>query len=250
MTTGPCSRESQGRGRKTAFTLVELLVVIAIIALLVTLLLPSLTLAREAARRAVCAANLHHIGLAEQLYAGDNDGWTPVLYGYWSNDPEDKGGDPRWGCMAWDPRIPPMYSRKVGLGLLAYDYISDGHIAYCPSQKDWSHYGYDHPIVGWFHFGRRDIILPGYPDGVWVQTGLFARFSLRLTEQPKATCGDMWLWTHSQDCHLQEGVNNSYTDGSTLWLARADPDHAWWMNRANAHKWQIREIWDHLDEQR
>ena len=233
-----------GPPHRTAFTLVELLVVIAIILLLVTLLLPSLTLAREAARRAVCAANLHHLGLAEQLYAGDNDGWTPPLWYYWSTDPEDKGGDPRYGYMAWwgDGE------EKLGGGLLAYDYVSDGHIVYCPSQKDVSCY-YEHPVIGWAHFGKQDNY-PGYPNFMNVVTGLFTRSSLRLGEQAKAIYGDMWYYTHSEDCHLQEGVNNCYTDGTTLWFSRADPDHTWWMNRSNGYKPQIIEIWDYLDEHR
>ena len=230
------------------FTLVELLVVIAIILLLVTLLLPSLTLAREAARRAVCAANLHHLGLAEQLYAGDNDGWTPALLGYRSTAPIDKGGTPHWGCLAWWANSDPP--EKVGLGLLAYDYISDGHIAYCPSQMDVSHYGYEHPIIGWIHFGRQDTY-PGYgSDFMNVITGMFTRSSLRLGEQPRAICGDMWFWTHSQRCHMQEGVNNSYTDGSTLWFARADPLHTWWLTGHNGDNGRIRDVWDYLDEHR
>ena len=234
---------------RLGFTLVELLVVIAIILLLVTLLLPSLTLAREAARRAVCAANLHHIGLAEQIYAGDNDGWTPILYGYWGTSELDKGGNPHYGYAAWQPNLNPPDGMKLGLGLLAYDYISDGHIAYCPSQKDWSHYGYDHPVIGWIHFERFDNY-PGYTEYMWVITGLFTRSSLRLTEQPKAICGDMWYWTHSARCHMQEGVNNSYTDGSTLWFARADPIHTWWINGPNFDEWRIRDVWDYLDEHR
>ena len=242
---------SRADGIKTArgrlgFTLVELLVVIAIILLLVTLLLPSLTLAREAARRAVCAANLHHIGLAEQLYGGDNDGWTPILHGHWSTAAIDKGGDPRYGFSAWEPNHIPV-GLKFGLGLLAYDYISDGHIAYCPSQKNWSHYGYDHPEVGWIHFERFDNH-PKYTEYLPVITGLFTRSSLRLGEQPQAICGDMWYYVHSRECHLQEGVNNSYTDGSTLWFARSDPLHTWWINRPNADKQPIREVWGFLDE--
>ena len=59
--------------RERGFTLIELLVVIAIIALLVSILLPSLSLAKELARRAVCAANLHGIALSLHMYAGDND---------------------------------------------------------------------------------------------------------------------------------------------------------------------------------
>jgi len=60
--------------RRAGFTLIELLVVVAIIAVLVAILLPSLNLARELARRAVCGSNLHHNIAGMLMYAIDNKG--------------------------------------------------------------------------------------------------------------------------------------------------------------------------------
>ena len=59
---------------RRAFTLIELLVVVSIIALLIAILLPALSKARESAKTVVCQSNIRSIGQAEHAYAPDHDG--------------------------------------------------------------------------------------------------------------------------------------------------------------------------------
>jgi len=71
-TACPCSHRVPG-----GFSLIELLVVISIVALLIALLLPALSLARDSARAIKCQSRLRQIGLGLHLYAQDHDGYLP-----------------------------------------------------------------------------------------------------------------------------------------------------------------------------
>src|SRR6476620_2394348 len=65
--------------RKNAFTLIEILVVVGIIALLISILMPSLKRARAQARRTSCASNLHEVGLAMMSYLHDSHDHMPFI---------------------------------------------------------------------------------------------------------------------------------------------------------------------------
>ena len=59
------------------FSLIELLVVVVIIAMLVGMLIPTISLVRSSAKSSVCLNRFHHLGLAFEIYLGDNEGIYP-----------------------------------------------------------------------------------------------------------------------------------------------------------------------------
>jgi prepilin-type N-terminal cleavage/methylation domain-containing protein/prepilin-type processing-associated H-X9-DG protein len=69
--------------RQRGFTLVELLVVIGIIAVLISMLLPALSKAREQAKQAQCLSQLKEIGTAAQMFANEHQQFLPLAGTLW-----------------------------------------------------------------------------------------------------------------------------------------------------------------------
>jgi len=81
----PCVRTPRRMSRvPRAFTLIELLVVVAIIALLLSILLPSMGGAREAARASVCGSNMRQLAIAANTYANDHQDWLNPLEDFYT----------------------------------------------------------------------------------------------------------------------------------------------------------------------
>ncbi len=85
--------------RSKGFTLIELLVVIAIIAILMAILMPTLSRAREQGRRAACMANLKQLTLAWLMYADENDG--KIVNGAAGIDSTVASQGPYWAGKCW-----------------------------------------------------------------------------------------------------------------------------------------------------
>ena len=94
------------------FTLVELLVVVAVIGILLSLLLPSLSKAREMARRAVCGSNMGQTGKAINMYAMTWNEYMPAIDGSGKRNDDGKlrsGSDQ----SEWKTVLMPFLNLKV-----------------------------------------------------------------------------------------------------------------------------------------
>lgn len=106
----------RNRARCTAgFTLIELLVVIAIIAILVGILFPVFSRAREKARQAKCSAQLHEIQVALKSYYEDYQAYPPP--------------------PTFNPSLGTMGRFTGGVSALYPDYISDLTLLICPDDE-------------------------------------------------------------------------------------------------------------------
>ncbi len=148
MSYNQYSRRAPVRKLRLGFTLVELLVVIAIIGVLISLVLPAVQSAREAARRMSCQNNLHQIGVALHNY---HSAYRQLPSGWVDN--RTHLHEPGWG---WAAAILPQMGQAA-----IYEQID-----------------FTYPIDHEKHVGARLAVVPGYicpsdssDDRFWIGEG-------------------------------------------------------------------------------
>jgi len=198
--------------RSGAFTLIEVLVVVAIIALLVAILLPSLTRAREMAKATVCLTQQHQIGIALRTYANESKGLLPIQISTW---------------IEWLPhQTREAFQKNLGKA---------GNVFYCPNDdaaKLANHYwntptalgvyGADLHAIGYYYLGNPTWPGSPAPNTLWVDSNrngktedeCVLRIDQKLADQTVVlTCRvepqgppEDWLFKHPLDA--RRGASN------------------------------------------
>lgn len=120
---------TKGRGMRKAFTLIELLIVVSIIVILMAMLLPTLSKAREKGRTILCSKNVSTLGQCLGMYADDNNGY----YMRYCAESNYNQGWYHPGCSTF----PSYYGNKNYYDMFKVNIATD-----CPSRK----IGYGHEI--------------------------------------------------------------------------------------------------------
>jgi prepilin-type N-terminal cleavage/methylation domain-containing protein/prepilin-type processing-associated H-X9-DG protein len=200
-----------------AFTLVELLVVIGIIALLISILLPSLNKAREQAKRTQCLSNLRQVHFAYTYYAMSNHDQVPLGY--------------RAGCKQFNSRVYSATTQRFVLCGWLYQggFMRPPEVFFCPSegnpQSMFSTETNPWPpgpeftgtTQGYCGYGcRPEVELPDDSAAVVTPMPRLNHF------KHNAILADLTALPSRLDTRHRTGVNVLYGDGSAHWVPRSD----------------------------
>ncbi len=243
---------------RSGFTLVELLVVIGIIAVLVALLLPALSAAREASRTTHCLSNLRQIGMTLSMYAIENKGLLPPQYPdsirlltprvRETFDRYLKGTYGVFYCPTLDPVtrfipvVPPILSPAD---------------AYKPAEFHWKNPAITsntYHALGYLYLGNPTIAGPPLPGGIWVDAdgdgSTRDEYLIKLHEKgasevalaadvmnqaPLAGRMDLWILRHPADAKATRanvgkgGQNVLFGDGHVITRRRDELKVRWYV---------------------
>jgi prepilin-type N-terminal cleavage/methylation domain-containing protein len=198
-----------------AFTLIELLVVIAIVALLISLLLPTLAGAREAGRTVVCSSNIRQVIVAFQAYAADYK-QIPGAHDHGPANSFNKIKNLDWigkNNENYTTAPPGTYIHPLRASVM-YEYLgTTDWILACPTAKRSANAQFDYTMVAGMAGARPDVVgVVSYPENPLtpaVRTN-FNGHPLIIEEHSKFYNGDprymFGKWTHiDQISHRHSG---------------------------------------------
>lgn len=220
------------RKRDSGFTLVELLVIIAIIAILASLLMPTLVLAKLKAQTAQCISNLKQMQLAWTMYSSDfsdylapNSDAGPGDHGQDLNDPSWVAGNMTLTAASsaeldestnLDYLIGAQYAPFGSLGR----YTKNGKIYHCPADRSRVAYdGHNFSRVrsiamnGWIGFGTRD----------WNQplSGPAFKLNFKMSDLVNPAPARTWVFVDERVNSINDGwfaVDMGDTGASATWV--------------------------------